>query len=220
VGELLLIAVAVFLMIGGVVGLTRLTSRLARRTAQRRALMQVPETAIAAVKDGEKVRLKGRAVASAPLRTAPLSQVPCIGFRLVVDAWQGEDEPMKRVVEQEEFDSFRLSDGSGEAVLHGPFTIELEPHVGGSGPAPPNLRRFLAERDIAVEDFFGLDNHFEYAEAILFADDEIIAVGRAALEVDPGGRSPSYRDPPFVCHLKAFDGPVAIANADEGGGES
>jgi hypothetical protein len=218
VGELLLIAVGVFLMIGGVVLASRLTGRPARRIAERRALMEVPETAIAAVKDGEKVRLKGRAVARAPLRTAPVSGLQCIGFRLTVETWRGEDEGMQQVFGQQEFDSFALSDETGEAVLQAPFTVEIEPQLAGSQPLPPELSRILAREGIPETDFLGLDNYFVYAEAVLLPGDEIIAVGRATMEVDPGGRSPSYRDPPFVCHLKGLDEPVAIANADEGGG--
>ena len=215
-GELLLIAAAVALMIGGVVLVTRLNALPRRNHALRRALMQVPETTIAAVKDGDKVRLKGRAVARAPLRTSPLSQLPCIGFRLTVDAWQDEDLPAKRVVEQEEFDSFALSDGTGEAVLHGPFTIERDPHNAGTQPLPPALSRILAVEGIAQTDFFGLDNHFEYAEMIVLPDDQIIAVGRATLEIDPAGRPVSHREPPFGCHLRGADEPVIIADAEDG----
>jgi hypothetical protein len=218
VGQLLLIAAAAVLMIGGAVLVNRLTSRPG--TAARRALMQVPETAIAAVKDGATVRLRGRAVARAPLRTAPLSGLPCIGFRLTVEIWRGDDEGMQQVFAQQELDSFALRDETGEAVLQAPFKVDIEPHQAGSQPLPPALSRILAREDVPETDLLGFDNSFVYAEAILQPGDEIIAVGRATLEVDPGGRAPSYRDPPCVCHLKGVDEPVAIASADDGEGES
>ena len=55
------------------------------------------------------------------------------------------------------------------------------------------------------------ERHFQYVETVLLPGDEIIAVGRAIIDIDPAGRSPSRRDPPVRCHLKGADGPVVIA---------
>jgi hypothetical protein len=45
--------------------------------------------------------------------------------------------------------------------------------------------------------------------------DEIIAVGRATIEVDPAGRAPARREPPVMCHLRGGDDGVVIADAEE-----
>ena len=58
-------------------------------------------------------------------------------------------------------------------------------------------------------------NHFRYVETILLPEDEIIAVGRATVEIDPAGRSQSNREPPFRCHLKGREEAVVIADAEE-----
>ena len=182
-----------------------------RRGAARRQLMRAPETPIALVKDGDRVRLKGQAVPRGPLRTAPVSQRPCIGYRVVLNYDDLGGSGFRRAVEDEAFDSCLLSDATGEAILHAPFEIRLRPDKMRFEDHPAGLFDLLKRKGIAVRDGFGRERHFQYVETVLLPGDEIIAVGRATIEIDPAGRSPSRRDPPVRCHLKGADGPVVIA---------
>src|SRR5262245_4939329 len=178
--------------------------------------MRVPETAIAAVENGRTVRLKGRVAAREPLRTSPLSQRRCIGFRLTVDTGGVEDQTERRVIDQQEIDPFVLADGTGEAVLHPPFSIELDPWDTGWQSLPSVLLDLLERERIPVNDFLGRRNNFYYTETVLLPGDELIAVGRATVEVDPASRAPSHREPPVVCQLKGGRSePVVLVDADD-----
>jgi hypothetical protein len=182
------------------------------RDAARDALMRVPGIAIAAVKDGAMVRLTGRAVAHGPLRTSPISQRRCIGFRLAADSRHRGD--WNRVLDQEEFDSFVLSDGTGEAVLQPPFKLELAPLGAGTEVVPEALIDLL-KREGANITMFGAPDLLRYFEVLLVPGDEIIAVGRASIEIDPAGRAPTSRAQPVRCYLRGGDEPVVIADAQD-----
>src|ERR1043165_1649031 len=68
-----------------------LDGQAAQREETRRALMRMPKTRIAAVKNGDRVCIEGRALPRGSLRTSPISQRSCIGFRLTVDSKHGGD---------------------------------------------------------------------------------------------------------------------------------
>jgi hypothetical protein len=188
-----------------------LDGQAAHRAGVRRELMRVPQTPIAQVKEGEKVRIRGRAVARGPLRTSPVSQRTCICFRLTIDSGRGE---WHRVFEQDEFDSFMITDDSGTAVLHAPFQLELSPYDARS-EIVPQVVFDIAKLSGANITMFGSPDDLRYVETVLRPGDEIIAVGRATLEVDPAGDRPTPRDQPIVCHLNGTELVVAIADADE-----
>jgi len=187
-----------------------------RRKIDRRPLTEVSETAIAAIKkDGARVRIKGRAVAREPLRTSPISFQDCIGYRLTVERYDGDDDKAwTKVIDQDALATFVIADETGQAVLHAPFELRL-PSTGAEGrDLPRAVVEALANADVARDDFFGMPNTFRYAETVLMAGAEIIAVGRASFEIDPAVRSPSRREPPLTCHLKGADEPVIIAAPD------
>jgi len=186
-----------------------------RRKAARRAVWGIPATAIVAVKDGETVRITGRAVARAPLRTSPISRRGCIGFCLTVDRHQSGSESWQRVVDKEEFDSFSLVDETGAAMLHAPFEMKLDPYDARAENLPPALFEVLEREGVAIKSMFGSEHEFRYVETILVPGEEITAVGRATIEIDPAGRSPSHREPPAMCHMKGLEEAVIIADAEE-----
>jgi len=173
-----------------------------RRREARRGL-----TPIGAVQQGEKVRIIGSAVARGPLRTSPILQRRCIGYRVVVECKEYWSVPsMQTVINEDAFDSFVLADGTGQALLHAPFEIRLPPaNWSGGNDLPPALLDLLEQHGIRAPVADGDPRTFQYVETVLMPGDEIIAAGHATFEVDPGGRS-SHRDPPVICHLKGTDG--------------
>ena len=186
------------------------------RAKERFRLLDAPETAIAAVNDGARVRIKGRVLAREALRKSPISEHECVGFHLTIELYQGgDDNEWRKVVDQDDFAPFAVVDETGEAVLHGPFELKLASLEASGGDLPWAVREALARADVPREGFFGFDNHFRWIETVVMPGDEIIAVGRASLEIDPAGRSPSRRDPPVLCHLRGRDDAVIIANLEQ-----
>lgn len=190
--------------------------RMSRRAAARRALLQVPETRIAAIKDGDKVRIRGRVLNREPLRTSPVSQRPCVGFRLVVDYRDDLGVGWQRLVEGGVWESFLLADDTGQVVLHAPFDTKLSPYRETSvESASPGLASLLGREGYPASELFVTGRRFRYVETILEPGDEIVAIGRATVEVDPAGRAPSHREPPVLCHLRGQqDEPVVLADAE------
>ena len=183
-----------------------------RRRAVRRGVAP-----IAAVKQGDKVSIMGSVVARAPLRTSPILQRPCVGYRVVVECREYGGVPsVQTVVDEEAFDSFVLADGTGQALLHAPFDIKLEPtnrNLSGGNDLPPALIEMLEQHGVPVPAVHGDPRTFECVETVLMPGDQIIASGYATFDVDPGGRS-SHRDPPVICHLNgSADEPVVITEA-------
>src|SRR5262245_60437109 len=86
-----------------------------------------PVTPIVAIKDGDRVRITGRAGARADLLVSPVGRHSCIGFKLIVE----KQTPLfpalwKPILTQEQLGSFSLVDETGEAAVDGPFEIDLE----------------------------------------------------------------------------------------------
>jgi hypothetical protein len=107
-----------------------------------------------------------------------------------------------------------LFDGTGEAVLHAPFRLELDPYDARSENVPQVVIDLVKQTGANITMFGVLDQLF-YVETVLQPGDEIIAIGRATVEIDPAGRPPSSREPPVVCHLRGADEPVVIADAEQ-----
>jgi len=192
-----------------------LAGQAGRRASIRRELMRMPATPIAAVRNGERVRIQGQVLARGPLRTSPVSELACVGFRLTIDA--GQQSPSQRVLEQEEFDSVVvIADGTGEAVLHAPFRLELDPYDAGSENVPQVVLD-LAKQTGASLTMFGVLGQVAYVETVLQPGDTIMAVGRATVEVDPASRAATHREPPVICRLEGTHEPVVVADADEEG---
>lgn len=181
------------------------------RRAERRALTRVPGTPIAGVKDGEMVRIRGRVVARDELRRSPVSQRPCIGYRLIVESRDSISMGWQSVVEEEALDALVIADDTAQAVLHAPFDIKLAPHRETSLQiVTPALASLLAERGVPADEVFVTDRQFRYVEIVLAPGQEVAAFGRATVEIDSAGRAPSFRHPPTLCHLRGGEERVVL----------
>ncbi|HXJ23055.1 MAG TPA: hypothetical protein VMT03_22745 [Polyangia bacterium] len=116
--------------------------------------------------------------------------------------------------EQDEFDTFLLTDGSAEAILCAPFRLELAPYDARSENVPQKVFDLVRTAGANVT-MFGMPDELRYVEVILEPDDEIVAVGLATVEISPEGRSSSLREPPVLCYLRGDKEPVVIADADD-----
>jgi len=61
---------------------------------------------------------------------------------------------------------------------------------------------------------FGTADPLHYVEVLLQPGDELIAVGRASLEVDEAGRAASPRGLPLRCHLRGGAETVVISDTE------
>jgi hypothetical protein len=194
--------------------LDRVTGR--RRRMAREELREVAEKPIATVKDGERVLIRGRTAARGALRASPVSLRACIGYHLTVDYREtGSVDSWHRVVEDDGFSPFLLADDTGEAVVHSPFEIRLTPHERFLESPPLDLVNLLPRRVAATSTgIFGPKYVFRYVEFVVMPGAQLIAVGRARIEIDQAGRAPSHREPPVMCHLGGVDERVVIADAN------
>ncbi|HMF41314.1 MAG TPA: hypothetical protein VKQ32_11480 [Polyangia bacterium] len=186
-----------------------------RHQAAREAVLRVGEVPIGAVKDGEHVRIRGRASACEVLRTSPVSRRRCVGYRLTVEYRDAERiDGWQHAVDDDAFPPFLLVDDTGEAVVHAPLEIRLNPYRETSvEAASPALASLLTKGGVSASDVYGRKRNFRYVETILMPGDEIVAVGRATIEIDQAGRAASHREPPVLCHLRGANGLVVIAEA-------
>ena len=91
-------------------------------------------------------------------------------------------------------------DETGAAMLHAPFEMKLDPYDAAAENLPPALFEVLEREGVATRSMFGGQHDFRYIETILLPGEEITAVGRATIQIDPAGSSPSHREPPVMCH--------------------
>ena len=205
VAALFLLAIADALVDG------RNTRRLRKA---RRALKRAPRMAMGAVKNGDWACVSGRARPRAPLKKSPLSQRDCIGFRVMVERFDVGSAVWQLIIDLEDFVTFSLADGTGEAVVHAPFVVMLDPHDERGDDLPPAFFDLLERERWRRTGPSGGEYLFRYTETLLLPDDDIVALGRATIEIDPAGRARSHREPPVMCHLRGGEIPVVIAEPD------
>ena len=132
-----------------------------------------PVTPIAAIKDGDRVRITGRAAARADLLVSPVGRHPCIGFQLIVEKREpGLVGKWVRVLTQQDLGSFSLTDETGEAAVDGPF-VDLETDESSWTTMPVWLFVTLKEQGVPFTEPFGDKEQFRYAETILSVGDRI-----------------------------------------------
>jgi len=133
-----------------------------------------PVTPIAAIKDGDRVRITGRAAARADLLVSPVGRHPCIGFQLIVEKREpGLVGKWVRVLTQQDLGSFSLTDETGEAAVDGPFEVDLETDESSWTTMPVWLFVTLKEQGVPFTEPFGDKEQFRYAETILSVGDRI-----------------------------------------------
>jgi hypothetical protein len=185
------------------------------RRAARRAIGAVTRTAIAKLKEGERARVSGVVGAIEPVRTSPVGQHPCIGFRLTVERRRagGSGEIWHQVLQRESCQPFWIRDETGEAIVEGPFLLGLDVDNSAWAGLPAALYKLLEEAQ--VQPFHG-DDQLRFTEAILKPGDRITALGRAVREVSPEIRSAHSRELPMAWYVRGTENePVALADVEE-----
>jgi hypothetical protein len=183
-----------------------------RRRAPQRALEGATPIAIAAMPQGERVKITGVVGIRDSLITSPAGH-PCIGFRIIIKGVGREWE----LVQREDCRSFLLTDDTGTVVVDGPFAFALDVDDGASLQLPPSVYK-LFEDTIGEKRALACvrrEEGLSFQEAVLRPGDRISVLGRSAMELDPAAQG-SYREPPMLNHIRGSEkDPVVIADAEE-----
>jgi hypothetical protein len=209
---------AVLLFVMPVLG-TRFEERRARRVPLRRAIEARETTAIAALREGERAKVRGVVAAREPLLTSPISGRACIGYRIVIDDVSHDPalvwEPL---VSREAWPSFFVKDDTGSVAVQGPLDVAVDPSDFASDfNLPPGVYALLAEHDVRMKDLWR-PRRFWFRETLLKVGDRVSVVGRPSLAIDPAGRA-SFRDPPRLHVMRgSLDEPIPVIDDDESPG--
>ena len=187
------------------------------RRRARRALAAAREVALADVRNGDRPRVTGVAKARERALTSPVGRRPCIGFQLIVEERAPGDNDWRVALERSACTPFGLRDGSGEALIEGPFLLGLDPDDRGDiwANLPPSLFALLEEAGVPLTGMFGRDKAFRFREALLQPGDRITVLGRVFVEPEPSGQRDGFRAPPMRCAFKGGPRePVVVSDAD------
>jgi hypothetical protein len=181
-------------------------SRPPRRA--RRPIIPAANTAIAGVKQGERVRVTGTVGPRAPLMTSPISERDCIGFRLDVERVDGGPPT---VFERQACGAFAIADATGEIFVDGPFMLGL-PAAGNLSTMRPRLLELLAAAGVPRLELPSYRG-FAFREALLLPGDRVSVVGRVFLEPDPAAPAAGFRAPSLALRVSgSASEPVVIVD--------
>jgi hypothetical protein len=182
------------------------------RRRARRAVERLDRTPIARVGDGTRVRISGVAAAHHETTASLISGRPCLGYRLVIEISAPGTQDFVEAARGEECKSFVVEDEAGRAVVEGPFVFGLDVDDSAWTDLPPAVYQILEEGKVSLTG----TQTVRFTEARLMAGDRVEVVGRAAVAIDPAGRSPDHRHPPMLVRIAGSkEDPVMVADADE-----
>jgi len=212
-GLLIAIGIAALVGIAPVVG-ARLEARR-RRVPLRRAIARMETTPIAALHEGKRAKIRGVVSAREPLLKSPISERPCVGYRIGIDdASHAPDLSWDPLVSREDWPSFLVADETGTVAVQGPpFEMLVEPSD-RSEDLPQTALALLAQHDVRMRDLWSY-RKFWFEETLLEVGDRVVVVGRPSLTIDPAGRG-SYREPPQLFVMRGTtDEPIVVLDDDD-----
>jgi hypothetical protein len=202
---LIFVPAAAVLTLLGVYG-PRWQRAYARR--RERALKGMKATAIAALKLDQPAKITGVVSPRGELITSPISRRPCIGFKVVIEGnepvftpsnYDVTPEGRHLLVQREACGVFTLTDGTGTAVIEGPYRLGLEPVW---ADLPPSAFARLQEKLGSAGPGDALRyTRLRFQEALLMPGDRVSVGGRPVMEADRAARA-SYRERPMVNHIR------------------
>lgn len=194
----------VALVIGGCVLGWSLERRRARRASLRRAIARRETIAVAALREGERAKIRGVVSAQEPLLTSPISGRACVGYRIEIDDASHDPELVwTPLVEREDWSSFRVADETGTVAVRGRFEMLVAPWDSGEG-LPPTARALLVQDEVRMKELWG-PRQFRFKETLLEEGHRVIVFGRPSVKGAPAMRG-------------SEDEPVVVIDDDEPAG--
>lgn len=168
----------------------------------RRTLAAAPITTVAALREGEVVRVVGALRLGPRKLSAPLSGRTCALYFVRVREQRGKSS--SEILRESEAVEFVLDDGSG-AVLVRPERFEIglvEDHAERSGTwndASPAVFEYLASKGQSPVTSFGFNRALQFHEAVLEEGERVAVLATVKLELDPepSTAGEGYRDRPM-----------------------
>lgn len=175
----------------------------------REALASAPQRSVRELAGGT-VRVTGVAKATAGLLRAPVSQRPCLAYRLEVDVLEGN--LWAPALTLRDACPFLVSEASGQILVAPEGQLECalrEDHEGDTRVGAldradrAHLYAVLSAAQIPIRTrWLGLEHEFRFREGVL-ADGEMVAVrGCVTRAVHPDGERQTPRDPPTALVLR------------------
>jgi len=187
-------------------GVGRAIQRLMQARRMNKRIRAAARTELAAVREGEIVRVTGTARPLGAALEAPLSLRACVYYGVVVHAWDQLGN-VRVLGHEDERLPFTLVDGEARAVVDPKIATvsSAYDHVTRwrpRAPAPDAVEALLARLGLARHLWMGT-SVVELSEAVLELDEAISVVGAAEREPDPtatpvGG----YRDGSLATRLR------------------
>jgi hypothetical protein len=186
------------------------------RHRARRLLARAEEKPLAAVVEGDHVRVRGAARRVRGSLDAPFSGRKCFAFRAVVE--QRHENSWTEILRLERVVPFALVANGVEARVEGPVLLGLEIDHRIEDELSLQARLTLIEHDVDITDDCDRPLRLRCLEAALEEGDPIWVLGRARVAVDPRGQIESLRGSPV---LRVFEGtkrrPIVLADEDSPG---
>jgi hypothetical protein len=184
-----------------------------KRKQLRRQLGKIEPIAIAALPQRELARIVGIVAAREALLPSRLGREPCIGYGIAIET-RYQDGNWQTVLTTADCESFVVTDDSETVVVEPPLVIALDPYDGAWTNLPEGVLNTPAHKLLQEVGWSPgpLDGEMRCQEVVLRPGDRVSVVGRATLEIDPGGRG-SFRSPPMLNHIRGSDEePVVVAH--------
>jgi hypothetical protein len=210
-----------FLCSAAITGLAALARHLTTREALTRSgLKRQPATRIDRVRDGDHVKIVGRAGHAGPPLLAPLTGRACAGYQVLVEEWTPVG--WREVAREERLADFLVLDGSGSAIVKtsGAEVALTYDELGLGARETDRARAFLDARGVSLRTTDDAARPLRFREALLGDGMQVAASGVGRWEDDPDPVRFSYRDVPRRLVLRAPQGArVLIADVIDVAGE-
>lgn len=197
-----------FIVVAVVVGVAAASYFFSADVLTRRALKRRPVTPIRQLRDGERVRVRGRIVALEEVLTAPLSHRTCVHYLARVDQESANNNWGEIASEQRTVD-FILDDGADRlhVKVYGAQVSVATDHRSRSNrekDADATQLEFLHRHGKGTTNFRGNIADTRYTEGVLAPDEEVTALGIVRIQDHEGQRTIVLEAPP--------DGPMYISD--------
>jgi hypothetical protein len=173
------------------------------------------------LKDGDYARVVAAVKEGTHTDNAPVTNRPCIAYRVEIDERYDGDEAWWNVTCQTSCPpSLTLVDGDCELLVEGPFVLGLgyDEAGGAASNVAPGVFGVLAQAGVPTGGPFGRHRRFRYREAILRPGERVVVCGVATVAVSADGAREQRRGPPLHRSLRAWPGEsvlISRAAADQ-----
>jgi len=174
---------------------------------------------------GAALRVTGRVQARGDLLIAPVTGRRCVAFQLRVEQWKMRNHigAWQLLLDLQDARSFGLADETGDALVDAstPFVLALAFDEEGStersdGIEAERMRTLDSLLGPPPSGWFSEPRQLRFGEGVFREGDLVSVAGSGARELNPTGRSPSFRDPSVWLVMRGSDEePLWISNVPD-----